>query len=352
MIALPVLPRPQTRFDLPAELGATLPAERRGLARDGVRLLAARADGVSHHHFADLPHLLGAGDLVVVNTSATLPAALTGRTADGRTALVHVSGWLDSSTWIVELRRADNRGADPSVRRGDVVHLPGGATLRAAQPHPDPAAPIARLWQVVVTPSTELVDYLRAHGRPIVYSHRGGGLPLSDHQTVYADQPGSAEMASAGRPFTPELLVRLMSAGVTVAPLTLHSGVSSPEFHEPPASERYSVPESTAGLVMATRAAGKRVVAVGTTVVRALETVADDDGGVRGASGWTDLLLGPNRPPRVVSGLVTGLHLPESSHLLLLEAVAGAALVGAAYTAALEGRYLWHEFGDSMLLLP
>jgi S-adenosylmethionine:tRNA ribosyltransferase-isomerase len=341
----------RTRFELPEGLEASLPPERRGLRRDGVRLLVVRHDGISHHSFADLPGLLEAGDLVVVNTSATLPAALTVRNG-GRTALLHVSGWFDASTWIVELRRQDNSGPDLAVSTGDQLTLPGGVTLTAVRPYPDTTAAVSRLWQAAVVPPTELVAYLQEHGRPIAYNHLAGSVPLSDHQTVYADQPGSAEMASAGRPFTAKLLTRLMTAGVTVAPLTLHAGVSSPEFHEPPAPERYLVPESTARLVSATRDAERRVVAVGTTVVRALETVASADGHVRGGGGWTDLVLGPDRPARVVTGMVTGLHMPESSHLLLLEAVAGAGLVRDAYAAALEMRYLWHEFGDSMLFLP
>lgn len=352
MIAASPLPPPHTRFDLPAGLEASLPPERRGLARDGVRLLVAGSSGLSHHRFADLPALLEAGDLLVVNTSATLPSALTARRADGQGRLVHVSGWLDSSTWIVEVRRADNRGPDLTVRVDDVLVLDGGVTLVAARAYPEPAAVASRLWRVMVSPPTELVSHLNDHGRPITYGHTRGRAVLSDYQTVYADQPGSAEMVSAGRPFTAELLTRLISAGVSIAPLTLHAGVSSPEFHEPPAPERYSVPEHTARLVAATRDAGRRVVAVGTTVVRALETVAASDGDIRGASGWTDLLLGPERKARVVSGLITGLHLPESSHLLLLEAVAGPSLVRAAYTAAIERGYLWHEFGDSMLFLP
>jgi S-adenosylmethionine:tRNA ribosyltransferase-isomerase len=352
MIAPPPSPRPRTRFELPAELEAALPPERRGLARDGVRLLVASPSGLSHHRFADLPGLLEAGDLVVVNTSATLPAALTAQRAGGRATPVHVSGWLDASTWIVEVRRADNRGPDLGIQPHDLLQLPGGVTLTLAHAYPDPATAMPRLWQMGVTPPTDPIAYLSQHGRPIAYTHVTTRAPLSDYQTVYADQPGSAEMVSAGRPFTTELLARLLAAGVTVAPLTLHAGVSSPEFQEPPAPERYSIPAHTARLVAATRGAGKRVVAVGTTVVRALETVVGFDGHIGSGSGWTDLVLGPERPAQVVTGLVTGLHLPESSHLLLLEAVAGPSLVHAAYAAAIETGYLWHEFGDSMLFLP
>jgi S-adenosylmethionine:tRNA ribosyltransferase-isomerase len=327
-----------------------VPPERRGVPRDGVRLLVATAAGVSHRRFHDLPEVLDAGDLLVVNTSATVPAALTGQRNDGP-ARVHVSSWLDDSHWVVEIRCHGNRGPDLSAAAGDVVQLPGGVTLSLAQPYPAVNARPSRLWMAVVTPATKPVDYLATHGRPISYSHRADGLSLSDHQTVYAAEPGSAEMPSAGRPFTAELLVRLMQAGITVAPLILHAGVSSPEFHEPPAPERYSVPESTARLVTEAQRSGSRVIAVGTTVVRALETMAEA-GDARSSSGWTDLVLGPDRAARLVTGLVTGLHLPDSSHLLLLEAVAGPQLVDEAYTAAVDRGYLWHEFGDSMIFLP
>ncbi len=343
--------RPHTRFIVPEGLEAAVPAEQRGIARDGVRLLVATRAGVSHRGFRDLPEVLQAGDLVVVNTSATVPAALYAEREDGQPARVHLSGWLDPAHWIVEVRRGDNGGPDQGVTVGAVLRLPGALTIRLARPHPTIASAPSRLWVVSVTPATEPVPYLGAHGRPIAYGHLADSLPLSAYQTVYADQPGSAEMPSAGRPFTAELLVRLMVAGITVAPLTLHAGVSSPEFHEPPAPERYSVPVSTARLVAETRRAGRRVVAVGTTVVRALETVAAD-GDMHGGAGWTDLVLGPDRSARVVSGLLTGLHLPESSHLLLLEAVAGPRMVADAYAAAVGAGYLWHEFGDSMLFLP
>jgi S-adenosylmethionine:tRNA ribosyltransferase-isomerase len=350
MIANP--PAPRTRFVLPAVLEASVPAEHRGVARDGVRLLVVRRDGLSHRHFHELPGLLDPGDLLVVNTSATLPAALSGRRPDGGVALLHVAGWLDEATWIVEVRRDDNRGSQPGVAAGDLFHLPDVATLTLARPHPTAAAPSSRLWLAAAAPPRDPVSYLAAHGRPITYSHHAGTFALSDLQNVYAAEPGSAEMASAGRPFTAQLLTRLVAAGVTIAPVVLHAGVSSAELAEPPAPERYEVPDSTARLVGCARAAGRRVVAVGTTVVRALETVADEHGDVRACGGWTDLVIGPQRPPRVVTGLVTGLHLPESSHLLMLEAVAGDDLVRAAYEAAIEMRYLWHEFGDSMLFLP
>lgn len=350
--AAPERGAPPPMFELPADRSASAPPEHRGLRRDQVRLMLARNDAVSDHRFRDLPTLLAPGDLVVVNTSATLPAALMA-TRDGRPAPVHVSTALDDGRWVIEIRRADGTGPALDARTGDVLSLPGGLRLDLERPFPErPSAGASRLWTACPSRATTPAEYLPAHGHPVEYRYLAGSYPLTDHQTVYADAPGSAEMPSAGRPFTEHLLVRLMTRGVAVAPLTLHAGVSSPEPHEPPQPERYEVPEATARLVRATRRGGGRVIAVGTTVVRALETAADAGGRVWAASGWTDLVLGPDRPADAVDGLITGLHPPEASHLMLLEAVSGRTLLERAYDHALEAGYLWHEFGDSMLLLP
>ena len=348
---------PVTRFTLPPGSDAVAPPERRGLARDGVRLLVARgpstpAPSIEHRRFHDLPDLLEPGDLVVVNTSATLPAALDAHFTDGRPTPLHVSTLLDDGGWVVEVRRPDGSGPDLAMAPGDRLHLPGGLTARLRAAYPDPLASTSRLWRAAISPAADLHHYLALHGRPIGYAYLAGRFPLADHQSVFATQPGSAEMASAGRPFTTSLVVRLVAHGVTVVPIVLHAGVSSPELHEPPTPERFEVPAATARLVASARAAGNRVVAVGTTVVRALESAVTPDGTVRAAGGWTDLVLGPDRPARAVTGLVTGLHAPQASHLLLLDAVAGPGLVTAAYLAAVEHRYLWHEFGDSTLFLP
>jgi S-adenosylmethionine:tRNA ribosyltransferase-isomerase len=289
----------------------------------------------------------------VVNTSATLPSAVRGVDAAGRTVLLHVADPLGLDEWVVEMRHRDGTGPDLQTRTGGVVRLPGDVRIRFTEPYLVNRPGSARLWRAVVSPPVELTAYLARYGRPIEYSYLRDHFPLEDYQTVYANEPGSAEMASAGRPFTAELLVRLLARGVTVAPVVLHAGVSSPDASEPPMPERFDVPPATARLVTSARAAGSRVVAVGTTVVRALETATSRAGVVRPMSGWTDLVLGPERPARAVTGLVTGLHAPEASHLLLLEAVAGPELVDAGYRAALQrGGYLWHEFGDSTLFLP
>ncbi|MGH8823396.1 MAG: S-adenosylmethionine:tRNA ribosyltransferase-isomerase [Jiangellaceae bacterium] len=347
---------PSTRFTPPPGSEAVAPPERRGIPRDGVRLLVARgpssSPGIEHRRFRELPDLLEPGDLLVVNTSATLPAALDARLADGRSRPLHVSTVLDDGQWVVEVRRPDRSGPDLGRTAGDRLGMPGGSAVHLLAAYPDPSAPASRLWRATVSPAVDLPGYLARHGRPIGYSYLARRFPLADHQTVFATQPGSAEMASAGRPFTTPLVVRLVARGVAIAPIVLHAGVSSPELHEPPTPERFEVPSTTARQVTHARGGGGRVVAVGTTVVRALESAAAPDGTVHAASGWTDLVLGPDRPGRAVTGLVTGLHAPQASHLLLLEAVAGPGLVAAAYDAAVEHRYLWHEFGDSTLFLP
>jgi S-adenosylmethionine:tRNA ribosyltransferase-isomerase len=328
-------------FTLPDELAATRPPER----RDRVRMLVARPDGVAHAQFADLGAFLAPGDLVVVNTSATIAAAVDGTRRDGRIATVHFSTALDDGTWLVEVRPAENAtGPVADASAGERIALPAGVivTLRESR---------GRLWRAQVGVEGNVLDYLTRHGRPVTYAYVKGRWPLDAYQTVFAREPGSAEMPSAGRPFTSDLVTELVTAGVSVAPITLHTGVSSLEEGEPPLPERYRVPRATARLVNLTRASGGRIVAVGTTVTRALETVAHVDGWVGPRSGWTDLVLGPDHPARVVDGLITGWHAPGASHLRLLEAVAGADLVAAAYQEALRHRYLWHEFGDSCLLL-
>jgi S-adenosylmethionine:tRNA ribosyltransferase-isomerase len=339
-----------TTFALPSGAEATAPPEWRGLERDEVRLMVVHPNGSTSTRFRELPALLEPGDLVVVNTSATLPGRLDARRADGVVVPLHWSATLDDGTWVVELRRPGNDGPDLGVEPGSQVDLPGGVRATLLSGYPDPTRS-SRLWRARTDPPAT-TDHLQRHGEPIRYGYLERPFPLADFQTVYAAEPGSAEMASAGRPFTQRLLTRLMVRGVPVVPITLHTGVSSPELHEPPYPERFAVPPVTARLVDATRRAGGRVVAVGTTVTRALESATDDDGVTRPAAGWTDLVLGPDRPARAVTGLITGLHAPEASHLQLLEAVAGPDLVQSAYAEAVSQHYLWHEFGDSMLFLP
>jgi S-adenosylmethionine:tRNA ribosyltransferase-isomerase len=341
------------RFELPAHHAATAPPEQRGLSRDQVRLLVADGTRTEHARFNDLPRYLRPGDLLVVNTSGTLPAAVDTRRA-GRAAVLHFSTELSENAWNVELRPPDPHAHGPllDATAGDRLPLPDGSALTLVAPYPaDGPSTGSRLWRADRTGPGPVVAMLHRHGRPIRYDHVPARWPLRDYQTVFAVHPGSAEMPSAGRPFTAELVARLVTRGVAVAPVLLHTGVSSQEAGEPPYEEPYEVTAATARLVAATRAGGGRVIAVGTTVVRALETVAGEDGGVRPGRGWTDLVLGPDRPARLVDAIVSGLHAPGASHLQLLEAVVGTGVVQRAYDTAVRRGYLWHEFGDSSLLL-
>jgi S-adenosylmethionine:tRNA ribosyltransferase-isomerase len=316
--------------------------------RDAVRMLVASRAGISHRRFLDLPDLLEPGDLLVVNASATLPAAL------DSSPRVHLStplpgDWPDDGheRWVIELRErgARHRGG----RAGQRIELPGGG-------HAELLAPYLggdRLWAARLTLPAPVLDYLAAHGEPIRYRHQPEPRPLADYQTIFASEPGSAEMPSAGRPFTPRVLEALEARGIGVATIVLHTGVSSLERGERPYPERFRVPAETVEAVSAAR----RVIAVGTTVVRALESAATSppsgtaDHAVRPAEGWTRLVVEPGRGVRVVDGLLTGWHEPESSHLLMLEAIGGRRLVERSYAAAIADGYRWHEFGDVHLLL-
>jgi S-adenosylmethionine:tRNA ribosyltransferase-isomerase len=345
-----------TTFTVPPERSATEPPEARGLARDEVRLLVARdRSPLRHTVFRDLPQALHRGDLLVVNTSDTEPAAVDGHRSDGRPVTLHVSGPAPDGLHVVELRTPDGTRVRDG-RAGDDVMLPCGVVATLLTGHPDPHVAVgSRLWRARIPVAGGLRAWLAAEGRPIRYSYLHGHWPIEAYRTIFArpkPEFGSAEMPSAARPFTQAVLDGLRARGVGIAELVLHTGVSSLEADETPLPERYRVPAATAEAVNATHAAGGRVIAVGTTATRALETVADTTGRVVAGSGWTHLVLGPDRPARVVDGLVTGWHEPGASHLLLLEAVAGPRLVARAYTAALDRDYLWHEFGDSCLLLP
>ena len=333
---------PLLQFSLPPTLEAHEPPEARGLRRDDVRLLVTyQHDGrVVHTSFRDLPDVLNPGDLVVANDSGTLPAALTAQRQDGSTIALHLSTSLTGNLWVVEPRKTQ-------VLPTEVLSVPGGAITLLA-----PYLDSTRLWVARLDLPTPVPTFLQTWGRPIAYPYVPKVWPIEMYQTVYAREAGSAEMPSAGRAFSPDVLARLAQKGVGFTTLTLHTGVSSLESHEAPYPEPFSVPVATVDAIQAARATGGRVIAVGTTVVRSLETAADEQGRVIPTRGWTDLVITPERGVRVVHGLLTGFHEPEATHLMMLEAIAGRRHLEVAYRAALDGGYLWHEFGDLHLILP
>lgn len=338
-------------FELPPELEAAEPQELTLGRRDAVRMMVSVDDEPPVHAIArDLARYLDPRDLVVINTSATVPAALDATGPGGEHVVVHLSTELPSGLWLVEVRRPRDRaatlphdgefgGTTLAVDAGGRVHLLGRM----------PGS--VRLWVATLELSEPTVDFLMRHGRAIRYRYVPSSWPIDTYRNAFAIEPGSAEMPSAGRPVTAEVITDLVAHGIGVAPLVLHTGVSSLEAAEHPYPERYRVPSATARAVNRTHAEGGRVVAIGTTVVRALETVADDSGRVQSGDGWTEHVVTPEHGVRAVDGLLTGWHEPEATHLLMLEAVAGRRPLELAYPEALASRYLWHEFGDVHLLL-
>ena len=323
-------------------------------ARGDVRLMVAhRSDlGVVHRSFGDLGDALEPGDVLVVNTSAVVPAALDAHGPHGETLRLHLSTEQPGGFWVAEPRLPAGPGTERyRDRPPSHLVLAGGGRAELLAPYPA-GTDARRLWLVRLDLPTATLDYLAAHGQAIRYAHTDAAWPVEAYQSVFSRVPGSAEMPSAARPFTDALVTELVTRGIVIAPLTLHTGVSSQEAGEPPYAERYSVPAATAALVNGAQRDGRRVIAVGTTVVRALETTADEAGRSHPGHGWTELVVTPERGVRVVDGLLTGWHEPESSHLAMLEAVGGPELVDRSYAEAVAKGYRWHEFGDSHLILP
>ncbi len=351
-------------FDLPPALEAHEPPEARRLSRDGVRMMVASrsTETLTHARFRDLPDVLRPGDLVVINTSGVMAAAVNGVTPDGQRLVVHFSTQLDSADgdrWVVEFRRIDGSATERWGSRDVPSHvaLGEGVWIRLVGPFQDSDRLFVCAFRDDTTVTSSVgsngaAAWIEAHGRPIRYRYVDRPWPIAMYQNVYATDAGSAEMPSAGRPFTPQLITRLVAKGVIVAPIVLHTGVASLEADETPYPEYARVPATTAALVNLTRSEGRRVIAVGTTVVRALESAGDSFDHIEGYDGWTDLVITPERGVRFVDGLITGWHEPEASHLLMLEAIADRSMLERSYEASLAEGYLWHEFGDTALYLP
>ncbi|HUZ42793.1 MAG TPA: S-adenosylmethionine:tRNA ribosyltransferase-isomerase [Acidimicrobiales bacterium] len=332
---------------------ASVPAEIRGAGRDDVALLVAgRREGeLRPLRFPELAAVLRPGDALVVNNSATVPAALDAAGSDGRAWRLHISGRLPGDLWAVEPRvpAGPTSAAALDSEPGPRLDLPGGHRAHLLERAWDSR----RLWIAKLSlPVGTVAGYLDRHGQPIRYSYVSRPWPIQAYQSVFSLCPGSAEMPSAARPFTTGAVTALVSSGIEVVPVTLHTGVSSLEAGEAPYPEWVEVSLGAADRINRVKAAGGRVVAVGTTVVRAIESAADRAGRLHPWRGWTDLVIGAARDVAVVDGLLTGWHEPESTHLDMLEAIGGAELVARSYRAAMDAGYLWHEFGDVHLILP
>ena len=340
-------------FELAPDHEATAPPEERGVARDGVRMMVAHrsAESIRHSRFDRIAEHLAAGDALVVNVSRTLPAAVTAISPRGRELVLHVSSPFpaDERRWVVEPRLPAGPGTTPfrGLRAGDRLALPGGASIDLRAPYIG-----ERMWVGRPRLAGSVESYLARRGRPVRSAYAAGDWDIDAYQTIFGIEPGSAEMPSAGRPFTSRTLAALAARDVQVVPVVLHCGVSSLEGGESPLPERFAVSAASAARLNAARGAGGRIVAIGTTAVRALESAADAGGEIHAASGWTDVVIGPGRPVTAVDGLLTGWHEPGASHLDMIEAIAGPTLAARSYAAAVAHGYLWHEFGDVHLILP
>lgn len=347
-------------FNLPSELQAKEPPEERGISRDEVRLMISYKSNneIYHSKFKDLGDYLEPGDLLVINTSGTMSSAIDATRNDGTKLKLHLSTHLPSDLWIVEIRRIEGSATKPfdNMSPCETLSLPAGASVtlhsRYCYVGTDTIQESKRLWIATLNLPFPLQEYLTEYGIPIRYGYVRDNWPISYYQTVYATEKGSAEMPSAGRGFTSVLLTKLIAKGIQIVPLLLHTGVSSLEGNELPYEEYYKVPLETAKIINETHKSGKRIIAVGTTVVRALETITDNEGNTHPGEGWTRIIITPQSRIRSVNAMLTGFHEPKATHLAMLEGLVGLEHLKLTYKEALKQKYLWHEFGDLHLLLP
>ncbi len=339
-------------FELPPELAAPLPSEQRGLARDEVRLLISSEGGrkMEHGRLRDLPDYLQSGDVLVVNTSETRPAAIPVILPPAVPAVLHFGTHLPDGRWVVEIRQIleDRTTRWLQGRSSQQVGLPGGGLLTLLQPFHEEGH---HLWLADLETDVDALQYLSHHARPIQYERLSRAYPLEYYHSFFSFHPGSAEMPSAGRGFTRPLVEQLMLKGVAVAQILLHTGVSSLEEDEEPYPEYMEIDPVAASMINVAKRRGQRVIAVGTTVIRALESAATSDGTVLPYKGTTDLYVKEHHEMRVPTGLLTGFHEPRASHLQMLQSLVGREHLKLAYAEALAGAYYWHEFGDLHLLL-
>ena len=345
-------------FTLPPELSAKEPPERRGISRDQVRLLVIdRASGkIQHSRFDKIDTYLRANDLLVFNSSRTLPASLRGcdcSAAHGPCMEVRLAERLPDDSWLALLLCEQGDPFGCGLREGMQIDFAEGLNARVMARDEN----ISRLWKLRFSISgSQLVDLIYRLGKPIRYEYVSAPWDLDYYQTIYATEPGSAEMPSAGRAFTWKLLLDLKRCGVDAAYVVLHTGLSSYMDDEldrahPASEEEYFVSRTTAAKINRAREIGGRVIAVGTTVVRALESVVDETGRVKEKQGYTRLKIDNQHRLKAVDALLTGLHEPEASHLDLLSAFLPAEKIRVAYEEAIRRKYLWHEFGDLNLIL-
>ena len=342
------------QFDLPRHLACPKPTEERNLQRDEVRLLLTTSSGhIEHTTFNNFPSFLQKGDVLVVNTSATVPSALPVSLPGGRQGRLHLSTKLNGRKWLIEIREITG---NKTIRwkegeEGMVFQLPSAARVTLKQRFYKNEQWL-NLWVADFDTYQPMQAWLAANARPIQYEKLDQPYPLSYYQTFFSFHPGSSEMPSAGRGFTSDLIERLLKKGVTLVPVILHTGVSSLEENETPYPEYMEIDPVTASLINTAKSQGRRIIAVGTTCIRAIETAVNYEGMVMPYRGNTELFIDESYTMKVVDGLLTGFHEPRSSHLNMLQSVGGFEHIDRAYTEAIKAGYYWHQFGDLHLILP
>ncbi len=344
-------------YQLPKKLECSLPTEERGIQRDEVKLLISKTsdDSVQHTIFHQLVDHLEEGDVLVVNTSGTLKASLRAQRGDGTQLIVNLSTRINDSDFLVEIRQAVGQESKRfyGIQEGEILQLPNNGILKinGLYHRANNQETHIQLWKVELRLKEPLMDYLNQYGQAIKYGQIDQTYPISYYQTVFAKEVGSSEMPSAGRAFSPELLNRLIAKGVQIVPILLHTGISSLEVNERPYPEYYKMEEEAAQKINQAIQTNKRIIAVGTTVVRTLVSCKDGNGYLKASKGWTDAYVTPDTDISFITGLLTGFHEPKASHLLMMQAFASAAHFQKVYGEAIEQEYYWHEFGDLHLIL-
>jgi S-adenosylmethionine:tRNA ribosyltransferase-isomerase len=342
------------QFDLPQHLACPKPTEERNLERDEVRLLVTTNSGqIEHSTFNHLPSFLQKDDVLVVNTSATVPAALPILLPGEKKGRLHLSTRLNNKKWLVEIREITG---NKTIRwyEGEermIFQLPSGANVTLEQRFYKNSQWLD-LWVADFNINQSMQSYLSKNALSIQYDKLDRQYPLSYYQTFFSFHPGSSEMPSAGRGFTSNLIDRLLKSGVTLAPIMLHTGVSSLEENETPYPEYMEIDPVTASIINTAKNQGRRIIAIGTTAIRAIETAVNNEGIVTPFRGNTELFIDENYTMKIADGLLTGFHEPKASHLNMLQSIGGFERINIAYKEAIKAGYYWHQFGDLHLILP
>jgi S-adenosylmethionine:tRNA ribosyltransferase-isomerase len=335
-------------FELPATLNAVMPPERRGIRRDHVKLMVQnRGTGnVEHDRFYNLDSYLKEGDVLVLNSSRTVPAVLKADIYRGVKRIqaeieIRLARRKDESIWeaLVVMEGVEN--GDQLIFSPELHGLVGKVS---------PSNPFITIE--FSKRGTDLYNAIYSLGEPVRYEYIQNPWVLDYYQTVFATHPGSVEMPSAGRAFSWELLFKLQQKGIKLAFLQLHTGLSylmdDKWDHSPTENhEEYHIPQETWDILLQAKLEGNRIIAVGTTVVRAIETAIKNGN----LSGWTNLYIHPGYNLKLADGIITGMHEPEASHLAMLSAFVEKEALFQAYQEAIIYGYLWHEFGDMNLII-